>query len=248
MSRRSARSIIVSLLVAAAGASAAAAPPASHAGARAPLGAHAAGAGNALLDLAAGPYKTALFATRAGDRAKATRAVTALYRSLTTIRVRTAGRPPADLPEGWTEAVSAMIADAAAAHRAVVLGRLDVAHLALEPIRVRLMHLRERNGVYDWRDTLTAYHALLERTLRHAKQPATLRRLLPWLRDRYGRIIANTPPKLGRRAAKWRQEVDAVRRSLAALGRALATGQEKPAEAAARALLGPFAKLYRDFG
>lgn len=112
-------------------------------------------------------YRTALFATNAGNAEKSTAALGGLQKHWDAL-VQTYGQTPPPQYEDdpmWSETVAEVSGSIAKAGEAVAAGDLPASHETLEAVREAFSALHARNGIETFSDRMNAYHAEMERVL-----------------------------------------------------------------------------------
>jgi hypothetical protein len=199
-------------------------------------------------------YRSALFLTNAGKRDAAVDAITAFEQKWTALEKGAAGPPPQyadDSQYGETFTKVAAIAEKAA--RQASAGQLGEAHATLEAIREEIGGLHERSGIIGFSDRMNAYHAMMEHVLQtyggavSAGQLGDLREdsaVLAYL----AHDIEAHPPADAASNAEFKQLLDAMLNSVAAVQAAARSGNPSAVEPALGALKAPYSKLFLKFG
>lgn len=109
-------------------------------------------------------YRTALFATNAGDPAKATEALAGFADQWNALATTYAAAPPPQYADDplWPETVAGVTAFVDEAGSSVAAGKLPEAHEILEGVRNTFSELHSRNGIETFSDRMNAYHAQME--------------------------------------------------------------------------------------
>lgn len=166
-------------------------------------------------------------------------------------------------PDGWTAALAATGRHIDAAANAASQGDWPRAHEALEPVRIVLMQVRDRQGMDYFVDRLTAFHEPMER-LAQAGSTWTPAALDPPRRDELERAFAQAralwhgiegrPAGAAQyglspaRSAQLRQAIDDESAALARLSEALRGADPARILAAAAGTKPPFARAFTAFG
>lgn len=109
-------------------------------------------------------YRAALFATNAGDPAKATEALAGFADEWTALTATYAAAPPPQYADDplWSETIAAVNTSVDEAVSSVAAGKLPEAHEILEGTRENFSELHARNGIETFSDRMNAYHAEME--------------------------------------------------------------------------------------
>jgi len=109
-------------------------------------------------------YRTALFATNAGDPTKATGAMAGLADEWTALTATYGAAPPPQYADDpfWSEMIAAVTSSVDNAGSSVAAGKLPEAHEILEAVRENFSALHARNGIETFSDRMNAYHAEME--------------------------------------------------------------------------------------
>lgn len=200
-----------------------------------------------------GDYRSALFATSAGDAQKAKGAIDGFQAKWSALAGANTTPPPQyadDAQYGETLKRVGEIAGNAGAQ--VGEGQLAEAHETLEAIREQIGALHERNGLIGFSDRMNAYHAQMEDILGRdyggfdSVGLAQLREDAAVL-DYLAAQIANHPPAEASDPA-YEELLNGMMGSTAALVQA---AQGENAEAASKAVAGlkvPYSKFFLKFG
>ena len=200
-------------------------------------------------------YRAALFATNAGDPAKATEALAGFSDQWTALTATYGAAPPphyADDPL-WSETIAAVTASVDEAGSSVAAGELPKAHEILEEVRENFSELHARNGIETFSDRMNAYHAEMEVTLGMdagaldaADMPALIENagVLAYLAED---VLAAPPPEAdgNDKYAQLAGEFDA---SIAALVAAVRAADIPSIQAAIANLKPAYSKFFLNFG
>lgn len=109
-------------------------------------------------------YRTALFATNAGDPARATEALTRFADEWSALTAAYGAAPPPQYADDplWSETIAVVTTSVDEAVSSVAAGKLPEAHEILEGTRESFSELHARNGIETFSDRMNAYHAEME--------------------------------------------------------------------------------------
>jgi hypothetical protein len=215
---------------------------------------------DALLALANTQYKTALVSSNQKDTEKATKSVTELakyWKDVSDLYGRSAPQVFAK-DTGWSADLARIIKTVNTAKDAIAKGDLAAGHAAMEPVREILLQVRTRNNAQVFGDKLTIFHAAMEAvttpptgktvdTLSDADiaavKAATAKMAETW------QPIATPPSGLtAEQTTAYQGLAQAQAANLAALDKALTTGDKAGIVQAAGDIKATFTKLFVQFG
>ena len=199
-------------------------------------------------------YRSALFLTNAGKRDAAVDAIAAFEQKWTALEKGAAGPPPHYADDSqYSETLTKVAAIAEEAAKQASAGQLGEAHAMLESIREEIGGLHERSGIIGFSDRMNAYHAMMEHVLQtyggavSAAQLGDLREdsaVLAYL----AHDIEAHPPADAASNAEFKQLLDAMLNSVAAVQAAARSGNPSAVGPALGALTAPYSKLFLKFG
>ena len=197
-------------------------------------------------------YRTALFASNAGNAAATTKAIDGFLAGWTSWSASASGLPQYQDDAMLAQTVAAVSEKANMAADAAKAGNLPEAHEALEGIRDQIGALHLRNGLYGFSDRMNAYHAQMEGVLAldlSGADPAAGERLAEMtgvLAYLAADIAAHPAPEAS--DAEYAALSDAFQTSVASLVTAVRSGDSEAVKSAVGNLKVPFSKFFVKFG
>lgn len=198
-------------------------------------------------------YRTALFATNAGDPAKAAQALRGFAAAWSGFADSYGPTPPAILAEdtAWPQTLAKVGHAVSGAQAQVLAGSLPQAHETLEEIRDLLGDMHDRNGIQTYSDRMNAYHARMETTLAldmsQPDAPGLLREQAAVL-DYLARDLLASPPPEAAGNSEYDTLAAAFAASVDALIMAARGGDPAAMKSALAGLKKPYAMLFVRFG
>jgi hypothetical protein len=200
-------------------------------------------------------YRTALFTTNTQDAAAARNAMSALLGRWQELKSRWGNSPPPQYADdaAWQQTLARADAILAETRGAIDAGKLEHAHEVLESFRDEIGRLHARNGVITFSDHMNAYHSAMEKVLADSYDgldDAGRRRLagdlavLAYLASNLERF----PPAEAAGSADFGKLLAALRGSLVAANRALASADAAAIRQSISALKPAYAKFFLRFG
>lgn len=208
------------------------------------------------LQKAYAPYRAALFKTNAGQADESANALKQAQQawSQVTQLVRSQPTVPYANDALMARTLTGVEEHYAKAAQQVAAGQLPQAHDTLEGVRDLLSELRRQNQVIVYSDHMNAYHAQMEHLLDEGPTWLKADDGLPKLAAQAGvlrylaeRLISEAPAAV-QASAEFKELLDAVVRSVAALNTAVASGDRVQIDKAIGQLKAPYSKLFIKFG
>lgn len=206
-------------------------------------------------DTAYAQYRTALFATNAGNAERSVAVLGQLDSAWSALMAQYRASPPPQYEADpmWDETIEEVTTILDAATTQVAAGDLAMAHVTLEGVREALGALHARNNIETFSDRMNAYHAEMEAILEMDLDlvDATARQrllehsaVLAYL----ARDVLSAPPAVARDNAEYAPLAAAMQASVDQFVAAARAGDDAALRTAVGGLKVPYSRLFLQFG